>query len=158
MLTGPPPQLKPPNWKQSRIRRQHFIALGLPVNLDEVLPRANGKPMPTLNITTRPASMPPESKNTSIAPGTSRAGTPRSGTPQGRRPAPSPFGPKPELNEKRISELLELKPGTAKFYPPLTFLSELVSHDSRVEPAAAANPGPSSGGHPRTDGSDVLPP
>lgn len=112
----PPPPLKPPNWKQSRIRRQHLIALGIPVNLDEVLPRANGKPLPPLQITTRPASVPPESKNTphlANAPESSRTGTPRSGTPLGRRgPIESPFGPKPELDEEKISEILGLLPGT----------------------------------------------
>jgi hypothetical protein len=107
------PPLKPPNWKQSRIRRQHLIALGIPVNLDEVLPRANGKPLPPLQITTRPMSAPPGPKNShhlNNAPESSRAGTPRSGTPQGRYTA-SPFGPKPELDEQKISEVLALDSG-----------------------------------------------
>jgi len=95
------PPLKPPNWTRSRIRRQHLIALGIPVNLDEVLPRTNGKPLPPLQITTRPPSAPP-----------SRAGTPRSGTPHGRHLAP--FGPKPELDKRKISEVLGLNFGTSQ--------------------------------------------
>jgi hypothetical protein len=83
------------------------------VNLDEVLPRANGKPLPPLQITTRPPSVPPESRHSSDAPQSSRLGTPRAGTPVGRQgPTPSPFGPKPELDHEKISELLNLQPGT----------------------------------------------
>jgi hypothetical protein len=41
-LLQTPPPTKPPNWTRSRIRQQHLIALGVPVNLDEMLPRANG--------------------------------------------------------------------------------------------------------------------
>jgi hypothetical protein len=103
------PDIKPPNWKQSRIRRQHLIALGIPVNLDEVLPHANGKPLPPLQITTRPMSTPPTSKNgqhLGSAPGSSQAGSPRNDTPRSR------FGPKPELDERKISELLDFTPGT----------------------------------------------
>ena len=121
MLTGPPPPFKPPNWKQSRVRRQHLIALGIPVNLDEMLPRANGKPLPPLHITTRPASVPPETKNSNP-----HGGTPRSGTPRGRQKSnPSPFGQKPELDQKKISELLELKPGTLV---PVAYRCILLAH------------------------------
>jgi hypothetical protein len=96
------PDIKPPNWKQSRIRRQHLIALGIPVNLDEVLPHANGKPLPPLQITTRPMSTPPTSKNGQHL----GSGSPRNDTPRSR------FGPKPALDERKISELLEFTPGT----------------------------------------------
>lgn len=31
-----PPELKPLDWKRSRVRREQLISLGVPVNLDEV--------------------------------------------------------------------------------------------------------------------------
>jgi len=40
-LAAPVP-LNPPDWKRSRIRRLFLVSLGVPVNLDEILP-ASGK-------------------------------------------------------------------------------------------------------------------
>jgi hypothetical protein len=111
------PPLKPPNWTQSRIRRQHLIALGIPVNLDEVLPHANGKPLPPLQITTRPTSTPPGHRNPNnnalTGASQSRAGTPQ---PTNRRAGQSNaaqlgLGPKPELDEGKITGLLSLDAG-----------------------------------------------
>ncbi|KAF9006542.1 hypothetical protein BDQ17DRAFT_1351922 [Cyathus striatus] len=114
MLLQSAPSLRPPNWTRSRIRRQHLIALGIPVNLDEMLPRANGKPLPPLQINTRPMSAPPGPRNHSYpdssAPVTtqnSRAGTPQPG---GQNIA-TQFGPKPELDMGKINKLLELDSG-----------------------------------------------
>lgn len=115
ILVESQPQTKPPNWTRSRIRRQHLIALGLPVNLDEVLPRANGKPLPPLQITTRPMSAPPGPRNAlshnNNMPRSSTTNS-RAGTPISRQPTPpSHFGPKPELDFAKIDKLLELDPG-----------------------------------------------
>ncbi|KAF7352609.1 hypothetical protein MVEN_01226400 [Mycena venus] len=105
MLVQSPPPTKPPNWTRSRIRRQHLIALGIPVNLDEVLPpQANGKPMPPLQVTTRPMSAPPGPHNHPVAGGSAPA---RSGTPQPGGRAEQ-FGPKPEIDNAKIAELLAL--------------------------------------------------
>ena len=41
-LVAPPP-LQPPNWVKSRIRRLFFVSLGVPVNLDEILPASKQK-------------------------------------------------------------------------------------------------------------------
>ena len=41
-LAAPPP-LQPPDWVRSRIRRLFLISLGVPVNLDEILPAAGQK-------------------------------------------------------------------------------------------------------------------
>jgi Domain of unknown function (DUF5102) len=106
--------MKPPNWTRSRIRRQHLIALGLPVNLDEVLPRANGKPLPTLQINTRPMSAPPAPRNALSHNNISRSSkaNSRAGTPISQQPTPpSHFGPKPELDFAKIDKLLEVDPG-----------------------------------------------
>jgi hypothetical protein len=109
---------RPPNWTRSRIRRQHLISLGIPINLDEVMPHANGKPLPALNITTRPSSAPPGPRpaphSNPPSGSNTRAGTPRPGTPQQTgRSAQSPLGlgPKPKLNEAKITEMLDLNPG-----------------------------------------------
>lgn len=109
------------NWTRSRIRRQHLITLGIPVNLDEVLPRAGPK-LPTLEIHTRPTSAPPAPYTAPVprpsAP-VSRVGTPRSGTPQpGVRStalaaAQTRLGPQPELDEAKIGELLTIDTGAA---------------------------------------------
>lgn len=41
-LVAPPP-LQPPNWVQSRIRRLFLVSLGVPVDLDEILPASKQK-------------------------------------------------------------------------------------------------------------------
>ena len=122
-----PPDTHPPNWTRSRIRRRHLVSLGIPVNLDEVLPHAGGRPMPALQITTRPMSAPPGprllnngsnpriDRIASPPPGSgsvnnSRAGTPVPGrSPLARNstaPAQAGFGPKPVLDELAIERIL----------------------------------------------------
>lgn len=118
MLMDSPPLMEPINWTRSRIRQQHLIALGLPVNLDEILPHASGKPLPLLHISTRPMSAPPGPRNgplqsTPPSRSNSRAGTPRMGTPQpSTRAGPTVsqlgIGPKPQLDGKKVEELLKL--------------------------------------------------
>ncbi|KAG2042233.1 hypothetical protein BDR03DRAFT_889675 [Suillus americanus] len=118
MLMDSPPLMEPINWTRSRIRQQHLIALGLPVNLDEILPHASGKPLPPLHISTRPLSAPPGPRNGPLqsVPSSrtnSRAGTPRMGTPQpSTRTGPTVsqlgIGPKPQLDDKKVEELLKL--------------------------------------------------
>jgi hypothetical protein len=41
-LLAPPP-LQPPNWVRSRIRRLFLVSLGVPVDLDEILPASKQK-------------------------------------------------------------------------------------------------------------------
>ena len=114
-LLNSPPLMEPISWVRSRIRQQHLIALGIPVNLDELLPQANAKPLPPLHISTRPVSAPPGAAN-GPSRSNSRAGT-RSNTPQpSARSGPSTvmqlsLGPKPELDAKKIDNLLKLDTG-----------------------------------------------
>ncbi|KIK67826.1 hypothetical protein GYMLUDRAFT_36603 [Collybiopsis luxurians FD-317 M1] len=132
LLFRAPPATKPPNWTRSRIRRQHLISLGIPVNLDEMLPpHANGKALPPLQITTRPMSAPPGPRNapasaaiTSPAshsrPGSrapSRAGSPHPGNSNSSRSNQSQFGPRPAIDESKISELLEIDIENLKLQP-----------------------------------------
>lgn len=139
MLIQSPPPTKPPNWTRSRIRRQHLIALGIPVNLDEVLPRANGKPLPPLEISTRPMSAPPGPRNplhhnnNPASSSNSRVGTPH---PSRQTTPPSHFGPKPELDRAKIQRLLELDPDTLTIQP----ISSLERHlaDLRAQTAATS--------------------
>jgi len=51
-LASPVP-LNPPDWKRSRIRRLFLVSLGVPVNLDEILP-ASGKKKKLVLPSTKP--------------------------------------------------------------------------------------------------------
>ncbi|KAI6047490.1 hypothetical protein EDC04DRAFT_2876496 [Pisolithus marmoratus] len=141
MLVNLPPSTEPINWVRSRIRQQHLIALGLPVNLDEILPQVGAKPLPPLHVSTRPMSVPPVAPNaplrsTPTSRANSRPGTPRSGTPQPSLRVGVPaikqlgLGPKPQLDERKLSELLELDPEGLNLLPLAKlekYLSELRS-------------------------------
>ncbi|KAJ4322409.1 hypothetical protein N0V94_002396 [Neodidymelliopsis sp. IMI 364377] len=50
-LVAPPP-LQPPDWVRSRIRRLFLVSLGVPVDLDEILPASKQKKLilPSINI------------------------------------------------------------------------------------------------------------
>lgn len=50
-LIAPPP-LQPPNWIRSRIRRLFLVSLGVPVDLDEILPASKQKKLvlPSINF------------------------------------------------------------------------------------------------------------
>ncbi|KAH9939979.1 hypothetical protein B0H21DRAFT_755373 [Amylocystis lapponica] len=127
LLPPTPPTFQPVNWTRSRIRRRHLISLGIPVNLDEVLPRANGR-LPMLEITTRPMSAPPAPRTAPVSKivhstTNSRSGTPHPGTPHTSAGAGSSaaaqlrLGPKPELDERKLSELLDLDPDRLTLLP-----------------------------------------
>ena len=112
------PQIQPVNWIRSRTRRQHLISLGIPINLDEVLPRTLEK-IPALQISTRPSSAPPGPRQSRPGSGVrSRAGSPekksRGAAANGLR-----LGPKPILDNAIISGLLNLSPGTCCRYATL---------------------------------------
>ncbi|KIW74736.1 hypothetical protein Z517_11506 [Fonsecaea pedrosoi CBS 271.37] len=51
-----PPPLQPPNWTQSRIRRLFLVSLGVPVDLDEILPPSKQKKLVLPDINLEPSS------------------------------------------------------------------------------------------------------
>ena len=61
-LVAPPP-LQPPNWVRSRIRRLFLVSLGVPVDLDEILPASKQKKLilPSIHLRSRSQS-PPEGR------------------------------------------------------------------------------------------------
>lgn len=63
-LVAPPP-LQPPNWVRSRIRRLFLVSLGVPVNLDEILPASKQKKLilPSTHLRNRSQS-PAEGRRT----------------------------------------------------------------------------------------------
>ncbi|KAI9053591.1 hypothetical protein LZ554_002545 [Drepanopeziza brunnea f. sp. 'monogermtubi'] len=63
-LVAPPP-LQPPNWIRSRIRRLFLVSLGVPVDLDEILPASKQKKLilPSMNL--NPASGSPRNSSDS---------------------------------------------------------------------------------------------
>ncbi|SMR51624.1 unnamed protein product [Zymoseptoria tritici ST99CH_3D1] len=56
-LVSPPP-MQPPNWTRSRIRRLFLVSLGVPVDLDEILPPSKQKRLvlPNINLVSPRAS------------------------------------------------------------------------------------------------------
>ncbi|KAL6714082.1 hypothetical protein ACLMJK_008576 [Lecanora helva] len=58
-LVAPPP-LQPPNWVRSRIRRLFLVSLGVPVDLDEILPASKQKKLvlPSIHLRSRSHSPP----------------------------------------------------------------------------------------------------
>ncbi|KAK5744202.1 hypothetical protein LTR17_002232 [Elasticomyces elasticus] len=54
-LVSPPP-MQPPNWTRSRIRRLFLVSLGVPVDLDEILPPSKQKRLvlPNINLLSSP--------------------------------------------------------------------------------------------------------
>ncbi|KAI0335617.1 hypothetical protein GY45DRAFT_1342655 [Cubamyces sp. BRFM 1775] len=142
LLPPTPPSFQPVNWTRSRIRRQHLISLGIPVNLDEVLPRANGA-LPMLEITTRPMSAPPGPRGglsklqTAAVRNSARSGTSQPGSPattQGPLVASQlRLGPRPELDEAKVQELLDLSSDRMSLMP----LSTLESHLADIKAQTA---------------------
>ena len=113
-LLNSPPLMEPISWVRSRIRQQHLIALGLPVNLDEIFPQPAAKPLPPLHISTRPVSAPPGAANGPIRSTPPSRSNSRSNTPQPSARSGSStamqlsLGPKPVLDAKKIDDLLKL--------------------------------------------------
>ncbi|MCJ1296489.1 hypothetical protein MMC34_008055 [Xylographa carneopallida] len=64
-LVAPPP-LQPPNWTRSRIRRLFLVSLGVPVDLDEILPASKQKKL-ILPFTSAISSHPNNLRKGSIA-------------------------------------------------------------------------------------------
>ncbi|THH14388.1 hypothetical protein EW146_g5929 [Bondarzewia mesenterica] len=143
-----PPSAQPPNWTRSRIRRQHLIALGVPVNIDEFLPQAKSKPMPALHITTRPMSAPPGPRqqpsnsganSTSNSRNNSRVGTPVQPPSRGAPSVASQLGlgPKPQLDEQTISDLLELTEDNLSLLPLHHLEAHLTSLQAQTSKTSA---------------------
>ncbi|EKM80025.1 hypothetical protein AGABI1DRAFT_113255 [Agaricus bisporus var. burnettii JB137-S8] len=135
VLLQTPPLVKPPNWTRSRIRRLHLIALGIPVNLDEMLPSAQGKALPPLEISTRPSSTPPSVNGRgSMSVHSTRPGTPQ---PSRQNSSVAQFGPGPNLDIDRINALLALETENLNIQP----LAVLERHlaDLRTETANTSN-------------------
>lgn len=103
-LVAPPP-LQPPNWIKSRIRRLFLVSLGVPVDLDEILPASKQKKLilPSMNLNVespRPSNQLPgliqgNASSTSVATTDSKTGEPRKerkkkGPPERAGPPPPP--------------------------------------------------------------------
>lgn len=61
-LVAPPP-LQPPNWIRSRIRRLFLVSLGVPVDLDEILPASKQKKLILPSIHLNPSSTSPRTSS-----------------------------------------------------------------------------------------------
>lgn len=62
-----PPPLQPQNWVKSRIRRLFLVSLGVPVDLDEILPASKQKKLVLPQHTTPSSEITPSSAGTTPA-------------------------------------------------------------------------------------------
>ncbi|PNS21585.1 Peptidyl-prolyl cis-trans isomerase-like 4 [Sphaceloma murrayae] len=103
-LVAPPP-LQPPNWIKSRIRRLFLVSLGVPVDLDEILPASKQKKLilPSIHLngeSPRPSgqltrTIQGNASTTSVATTDSKTGEPKrerrkKGPPERAGPPPPP--------------------------------------------------------------------
>ncbi|KAL4763984.1 DUF5102 domain-containing protein [Aspergillus foveolatus] len=110
-LVAPPP-LQPQNWVKSRIRRLFLVSLGVPVDLDEILPASKQKKLilPSINIDgTKSTSAGSLSRSQSLArkdsqsgPNSPRASSTATRQRSSRRREPSP---PPELDLATVRRL-----------------------------------------------------
>lgn len=95
--------VKPVDWMRSSTRRQHLIALGVPINLDEV----------RVNDTAGTKSLPPLSLKLDQKPSDTNGKSipPRNGTPDNRE------AKAPGLDAARVKELTSLTEG--EYFEPV---------------------------------------
>lgn len=62
-----PPSLQPPRWIQSRIRRFFLVSLGVPVDLDEILPASKQKKLILPSVNLNPLSNSPRNSSDTIS-------------------------------------------------------------------------------------------
>ncbi|GAA5905438.1 hypothetical protein JCM6882_003160 [Rhodosporidiobolus microsporus] len=114
------PQLRPLDWRRSKIRREHLVAMGIPVNLDDTaepkypslaLSRNRLGPITSSHSPTRSSSAPPLSGATlpfSSASASSLPGS-RSSTPFADRERTRPGMSAPPLDKARAEELIAIR-------------------------------------------------
>jgi hypothetical protein len=112
-LVAPPP-LQPPNWTRSRIRRLFLVSLGVPVDLDEILPASKQKKLilpytPSESTTSKEprkgsvARLKDSDANASNASLASSSGAPGSSKNRKRKGPPPP----PEFDAVAVRQLCE---------------------------------------------------
>ncbi|KAK5121146.1 hypothetical protein LTR85_005630 [Meristemomyces frigidus] len=114
-LVSPPP-MQPPNWTRSRIRRLFLVSLGVPVDLDEILPPSKQKRLVLPNINLPSASPRPSTAmdrlkehggaNDSTTSLDSKTGQPKKKDSSSRRLAPRPGPPPPPDFDLNAAALL----------------------------------------------------
>ncbi|CAD0101113.1 unnamed protein product [Aureobasidium mustum] len=112
-LVAPPP-LQPPNWIRSRIRRLFLVSLGVPVDLDEILPASKQKKLVLPNI-----HLPEQKKEDSKAKQDGSNST-------GGRKGPAP---PPEFNANEAAMLAKTTDTATEAYSD----DELKAHVKRLE-------------------------
>jgi len=107
-LVAPPP-LQPPDWIRSRIRRLFLVSLGVPVDLDEILPASKQKKLvlPSVNLENdrRPSLMPGEAAASGLVERIKENDASASATNDGLQPSAAPKrrpGAELDLNTARL--------------------------------------------------------
>ncbi|BEJ06847.1 hypothetical protein CcaverHIS641_0401160 [Cutaneotrichosporon cavernicola] len=137
------PILKPLDWTRSRVRREHLIAMGVPVNLDEVDSHRLSA-LPPLRITT--ADMPARSQSAAPAPqkrhslpppGPATAGASAPVSARNSHVDKYDLGPRPVLDTARAEELC----GLEEEQLALLTLSKLQALQAELEQTTASASG-----------------
>lgn len=121
------PMLKPLDWTRSRVRRDHLISMGVPVNLDEVDSHRLSA-LPPLRITTGLANAPPpRAQSADPAKGKARedvggmGSAPASAVPSSNFNSENErkygLGPRPGLDVARAEDLCGLEEDQLALYP-----------------------------------------
>lgn len=132
-LVAPPP-LQPPNWIRSRIRRLFLVSLGVPVDLDEILPASKQKKLVLPSIHLAPSGTSPRTSTDSRSvarlkqsdDNTSSTSVDSQGKPSKRRRGPPP---PPELDLVSARQLCTI---TDEAMDGLT-MEELQEHTKKLE-------------------------
>ncbi|BEJ14370.1 hypothetical protein CspHIS471_0401370 [Cutaneotrichosporon sp. HIS471] len=137
------PILKPLDWTRSRVRREHLIAMGVPVNLDEVDSHRLSA-LPPLRITT--ADMPARSQSAAPAPlkrhslpppGPATTGASAPVSARNSQADKYDLGPRPVLDMARAEELCGLEEEQLALLP----LSKLQALQAELEQTTAGASG-----------------
>ncbi|KLT41763.1 hypothetical protein CC85DRAFT_286167 [Cutaneotrichosporon oleaginosum] len=137
------PILKPLDWTRSRVRREHLIAMGVPVNLDEVDSHRLSA-LPPLRITTgdlparsQSAAPGPQKRNSLPPPAAATAGASAPASVRNSQADKYDLGPRPVLDIPRAEELCGLEEEQLALLP----LSKLQALQTELEQTSATASG-----------------
>lgn len=139
-LVAPPP-LQPPDWIRSRIRRLFLVSLGVPVDLDEILPASSKQKklvLPSLHRTSSSGSLrraSSDSRGGGGGKGTTGAGSPSASGSSSSRKQKRPDAPGRQPSPERTFDLVSARQMCMLTDAALSGMTddELRAHIARLE-------------------------